>query len=82
MTLEEVRINIAGMTCAACVSSVEKIILAQEGVESASVNLALNNAQISIDLNIDNVLQDIISAINRGKYNATVVNFGADDFRN
>jgi heavy metal translocating P-type ATPase len=61
------------MTCAACVSSVEKIILAQEGVESASVNLALNNAQISIDSNIDNVLQDIISAINRGKYNATVV---------
>jgi cation transport ATPase len=73
MILEEVRINITGMTCAACVSSVEKIILAQEGVESASVNLALNNAQISIDSNIDNVLQDIISAINRGKYNATVV---------
>jgi heavy metal translocating P-type ATPase len=40
-------IDIEGMTCASCVSRVEKALLKVPGVESAAVNLATNRATVS-----------------------------------
>ena len=39
--------DITGMTCAACSARVEKVLSRQPGVETASVNLALERADIS-----------------------------------
>lgn len=39
--------QIAGMTCASCVSRVEKALLSVAGVESATVNLATETAQVN-----------------------------------
>ncbi len=40
------RVDVSGMTCAACVGRVERTLLKIEGVRSASVNLATETAQI------------------------------------
>ncbi|MCR6109312.1 copper-translocating P-type ATPase [Bacillus sp. A301a_S52] len=39
--------SVKGMTCASCVSRVEKVISRLDGVEEASVNLASNQAQVT-----------------------------------
>ena len=39
--------QVAGMTCASCVGRVEKAILAVPGVDSASVNLATERADVT-----------------------------------
>jgi len=41
-----IRLGIHGMTCASCVSRVEKAILSVQGVLSASINLGLEEARI------------------------------------
>jgi P-type Cu+ transporter len=43
------QIGVQGMTCAACVAQVEQGLKRVEGVQSASVNLATENATISYD---------------------------------
>ncbi len=44
--VEEVRLAIVGMTCASCVSRVEKALLKAPGVLAASVNLATEQATV------------------------------------
>jgi Cu+-exporting ATPase len=39
-------LDIEGMTCASCVSRVERVLKAQPGVDEASVNLATESAQV------------------------------------
>jgi heavy metal translocating P-type ATPase len=46
---KELQIGVQGMTCAACVARVEQGLKRVEGVQSASVNLATENATISYD---------------------------------
>ena len=41
--------TVQGMTCASCVATVEKVLLGQKGVKSATVNLATNTAQVAFD---------------------------------
>ena len=72
MTLEEFKLDITGMSCSACVSSVEKIISQHNAVEAVSVNLALNRAQISINRNNLAALESIIDNINQTKYKAKI----------
>jgi Cu+-exporting ATPase len=47
--LRTMTIGIKGMTCAACVRAIEKALTRLEGVESANVNLAANNATITYE---------------------------------
>ena len=45
-TIERVMLPITGMTCAACSSFLQKTLTQQPGVESANVNLMMNNATV------------------------------------
>jgi P-type Cu+ transporter len=49
LSLKETNIQISGMTCAACAVRIEKGLNKLEGVESASVNLALEKSAIRYD---------------------------------
>ena len=57
--MKEVNLPIEGMTCASCVTRVEKIIGGFEGVKNVSVNLATEHA--TFDLEHDNINLDSIS---------------------
>ncbi|WP_404450350.1 heavy metal translocating P-type ATPase [Sutcliffiella horikoshii] len=46
---KETRLQITGMTCAACSTRVERGLYKMAGVETANVNLALENASITYD---------------------------------
>ena len=67
---EELRLNIAGMTCSACATSVEKIISNQPNVVSVSVNLALNKALIQVESIHEENIHSLIEAINQGGFEA------------
>ena len=45
---EEVRLAITGMTCASCSARIERKLAKVAGVESATVNLATEKAQVSL----------------------------------
>ena len=45
---EQVRFGVQGMTCAACVGRVERTLKKQPGVEAATVNLATEQAVVTI----------------------------------
>ncbi|AHM57051.1 copper-exporting P-type ATPase A [Peptoclostridium acidaminophilum DSM 3953] len=63
--------NISGMTCAACVRTVEKAALALEGVKSAVVNLSLEN--MVVDYDEDKLTtEDIIKAVEARGYGASI----------
>ena len=47
--MKKILLKIGGMTCSACSSGLEKYLNRQEGIESASVNLVMNNANIQYD---------------------------------
>ena len=44
--MKKVLLKIGGMTCSACSSGLEKYLNKQDGIESAAVNLVMNNANI------------------------------------
>jgi P-type Cu+ transporter len=46
---KELQIGVQGMTCAACVARVERGLKKVEGVQTASVNLATENATVTYD---------------------------------
>ena len=43
------RFHLDGMTCASCVARAERVLLAQPGVTSASVNLGTETAELRYD---------------------------------
>ena len=49
--MKKVLLKIDGMTCSACSSGLEKYLNKQDGIESASVNLVMNNANVEYDDN-------------------------------
>ncbi|HEV7309685.1 MAG TPA: heavy metal translocating P-type ATPase [Ensifer sp.] len=61
-------IPVEGMTCASCVSRVEKAIRAVPGVTSASVNLATERADVRFDATTKSA--DIVKAIENAGYGA------------
>ena len=66
-----VEIDIEGMTCASCVSRVERKLGKLEGV-SASVNLPLETAQVTVPAGISD--QQIIDTVKATGYTATLKN--------
>ncbi|KFM98768.1 copper-translocating P-type ATPase [Bacillus clarus] len=67
---EKIKLNIEGMTCAACSNRIEKVIGKMEGIESVTVNLAMNNATIVYKeglITIDSILEKIMKLGYKGK---------------
>ncbi|MCL4313059.1 MAG: cadmium-translocating P-type ATPase [Actinobacteria bacterium] len=61
-------LDIKGMTCASCVRRVEKAISSVEGVKAASVNLATEKAEVSLEGSVSP--EQLIEAVRRVGYEA------------
>ncbi|MBA5777404.1 copper-translocating P-type ATPase [Stappia sp. F7233] len=64
-----VRLDVTGMTCAACSARIEKVLSRVPGVEHAAVNLPLETAEIEVAEGVD--ADGLIAAIERAGYGAT-----------
>ena len=72
MSSDILKLDVGGMTCAACVASVEKIVERSEYVKAVAVNLPLNSASIQLNqIANEAVTEEIISAISDGGFTAT-----------
>ena len=66
-TTVDVNFPVTGMTCASCVSRVEKALGKVAGVERAAVNLATERATVSYDPR-QTTVADIATAVERAGY--------------
>lgn len=71
-TKEDARFTIEGMTCASCVSSVQKSIAKLDGVKSVSVNFATEVASVELEDGADtaSVEEGVVDAVDRAGYTA------------
>jgi P-type Cu+ transporter len=69
------RINVGGMTCSTCSNSIERALHNIDGVQSASVNLLLNNAAVVHDPKIAPI-ERLIEAIEEIGFEASVLSGG------
>ena len=76
MAGQSVQLNIEGMTCASCVSRVEKALLKVPGVASATVNLATEIAEVRLDTREIDVTA-LLAAVDKAGYAASLT-AGAD----
>ena len=63
-----VDLKVEGMSCASCVGSVEKALLAVPGVSAASVNLATRGAQVSLARPVG--VETLLAAVEAAGYQA------------
>lgn len=71
-SFEQLDLSVEGMTCASCVKRVERVLSAVPGVQSASVNLATERAQVSYEP--DHAAPEaMIAAVARAGYTAQVI---------
>lgn len=63
-----VQFNVTGMSCAACVTRVEKAVLKVSGVTSCAVSLLTNSMGVEGNFSVD----DVISAVTDAGYTASV----------
>lgn len=66
----KIRLNVAGMTCAACSARVEKVTRSVPGVANAEVNLLAGTMQAEVEN--DNCVQQIIQAVANAGYSASI----------
>ncbi|MFC6284252.1 MULTISPECIES: heavy metal translocating P-type ATPase [Polaromonas] len=69
---QSVQLKVDGMTCASCVSRVEKALKQVPGVASAEVNLATETAEVRF-VGRDNNLAALIAAVDKAGYSASPV---------
>ena len=67
----QIDLGIEGMTCAACVSRVEKVLARVPGVDGAEVNLATNRARVTTHGEVE--LKSLTEAVSRAGYTAVPV---------
>ncbi|MDB5929409.1 MAG: heavy metal translocating P-type ATPase, partial [Polaromonas sp.] len=70
---QTLRLRIEGMTCASCVSRVEKSLKKVPGVLSAEVNLALETAEVTVADDAAAILPRLIAAVDQAGYRAEAV---------
>ena len=73
---KNVSLNIGGMTCAACVSHVEKALREVDGVESSAVNLATERATVQYAAGVADI-EDLRAAVEDAGY--SVLGVGGDE---
>ena len=61
MSDKTIQLSIGGMSCAGCVASVERILQAVPGVESAAVNFAEHTAEVSGSASVQAVVDAVVS---------------------
>ncbi len=76
---EKLKLNILGMTCAACATKIEKGLSKVEGVTQAIVNLATEKATVEYIPGKTNVDQ-LITAVKKAGYDAKVIGEVDDDY--
>ncbi len=74
---ERLRFGVRGMTCASCVRRVERALSGVEGVASASVNLATEQATVDAPAGVD--LEALRAAVDRAGYHLRLPDAGEDD---
>lgn len=47
--MNDITLNVTGMTCGGCVNSVHKVLTALPGVQNATVTLVPSQAQVTFD---------------------------------
>ncbi len=67
-------LDIGGMTCASCVSRVEKALGKVPGVEGVTVNLATEQARVRLTKGAVAGIEDLIGAIQKTGYEASLSN--------
>ncbi|VAW85146.1 Lead, cadmium, zinc and mercury transporting ATPase; Copper-translocating P-type ATPase [hydrothermal vent metagenome] len=75
MTEKQPRLSIGGMSCAGCVASVERILQAVPGVDSAAVNFVEHTAEVSGSVSA----QVLIDAVVAGGYEAAELKGTTDE---
>lgn len=73
MSLNTRLLDIEGMTCGGCVSSVHDVVSRLDGVKNVSVNLEDNIATVTYD-DADISIKTIADAITEAGFDATVAN--------
>lgn len=73
LATQPLHLLISGMTCASCVSSVEKALVSVTGVERAQVNLAEQSALVFASPERDELISQLTDAIQQAGYQAQVV---------
>lgn len=76
---EKVKLNIIGMTCAACATRIEKGLNKVEGVTNATVNLATEKASVEFIPGNTNVDQ-LVAAVKKAGYDAKVIGDADGDY--
>ncbi|MYE33156.1 MAG: copper-translocating P-type ATPase [Chloroflexi bacterium] len=74
--LEELRLPVRGMTCASCVRRVERALVAVPGVDSASVNLATEEATVAV---AETPLAALREAVTKAGYDVWLPGEGMDE---
>lgn len=69
---------IKGMTCASCVSSVEKALYRVQGVTKGQVNLAEQSAMVISQQQNDHFIQRLVTAIESAGYQAEIIDLPED----
>jgi len=69
-SVESVRLDVRGMTCASCSGRVERALDRVPGVVAASVNLAIETATVAVRPGTD--VQSLLAAIEKAGYSASV----------
>ncbi|MEF1312249.1 copper-translocating P-type ATPase [Vibrio mytili] len=69
----QIQMLVQGMTCASCVSSVEKALTSVAGVEKAQVNLAEQSALIFIDKDSEALHQSIVESVKQAGYDGEIL---------
>ena len=63
-------LDVDGMSCAACVSRVEKALQSVEGVREASINLALARADVTVGRQAGDISDKLVEAVHDAGYAA------------
>ncbi len=74
---ERLRFGVRGMTCASCVRRVERALTSVEGVASAAVNLATEQATVEVPAGVD--IEALRAAVDRAGYDLRLPDSGEDD---
>ena len=74
MSSNDLSLSVTGMTCAACVSSVERVLSSIDFVESVSVNLPLEKAVISIKGEVSSeTVENCIKVVEKAGFGAVEI---------